>query len=198
FGARQASFIVFLVVLLACALAATTRPSIASAPVATRTPPRSAPAASPSPHGERSGTALSPAAPVSSVSADRRTPRPRRPRAAPTPSRNHTCDHILNTSRSESYYEQQIVRPAAEDKRATGQRPRLFRPSFEAHDRSLDRWLQGRGMLEVLWRPDSEASQGATTSRVVRTVRRGIRPGAIILLHDNRGTTENALTEILH
>src|SRR5437762_2524374 len=80
FGARQASFIVFLVVLLACAIAATTRPSLASAPVATRTPPRSAPAASPSPHRERSGTASSPAAPVSSVSAGRRPPRSPTPR----------------------------------------------------------------------------------------------------------------------
>ena len=269
FGARQASFIVFVVVLLACAIAATTRPSIASAPVARRTPHRPAPAASRSPHRERSGTASSPTAPASSAPA---TPRPSRspaPRdelarlasyglpiycgagkrhlvaltfddgpgsltplalrrlhrfhakatfflvgklleepdlvaiasreaAAGMAFGDHTWDHVIMTGRSESFYEQQIGRTADAVKRATGQRPRLFRPPFEAHDRSLDRWLKAQGMLEVLWSTDSEDSQGATTSRVVRTVRRGIRPGAIILLHDNRGTTETALPEILH
>ena len=111
---------------------------------------------------------------------------------------DHTWNHVNMKHGSTSFYEEEITRTADAVERATGQRPRLFRPPFGAHDRPLDRWLRSQGMLEVLWSTDSQDSQGATTGRVLRIVTRGIRPGAIILLHDNRGTTETALLRILH
>jgi len=268
FGARQASFIVFVVVLLGGAIVATTRPSIASgstakrtmrsAPVKPRPAARERPTASPSPVASASPATKSPSPVQSQAPRDELARlaafgRPiycgagRKPLVALTfddgpgvltplalkplhrfhakatfflvgklleePSLraiaareaaagmafgDHTWDHVIMTGRSTSFYEQQIGRTAAVVKRATGQRPRLFRPPFEAHDHSLDRWLRQQGVLEILWSTDSRDSQGATTARVYQTVRRGIRPGAIILLHDNRGTTETALTEILH
>lgn len=111
---------------------------------------------------------------------------------------NHTWDHVLVTHGSPSLYASQISATSDAIHRATGQWPRLFRPPFEAHDRRLDAWLRSNGMLEILWSTDSLDSQGATTDKVLHTVIRGIRPGAIILLHDNRGTTETALPRILH
>ena len=37
----------------------------------------------------------------------------------------------------------------------------------------------------------------ATVRQIVQTVRKGLSPGGIIVLHDNRSTTENALPKIL-
>jgi peptidoglycan/xylan/chitin deacetylase (PgdA/CDA1 family) len=52
-------------------------------------------------------------------------------------------------------------------------------------------------MLEILWTIDSEDSQGATADHVYRDVRKSLSAGDIVLLHDNRGTTESALPRIL-
>ena len=111
---------------------------------------------------------------------------------------NHTWSHVLVTHGSPALYARQISATSDVIHRATGQWPRLFRPPFGAHDHRLDAWLRSRGMLEILWSTDSLDSQGATTNKVLHTVIRGIRPGAIILLHENRGTTETALPRILH
>jgi peptidoglycan-N-acetylglucosamine deacetylase len=110
---------------------------------------------------------------------------------------NHTWDHVTMSHGSSSLYAREIAATSTAIQRATGQWPRLFRPPFGAHDRRLDSWLRSHGMLEILWSTDSLDSQGATTGKVLKTVLRGIRPGAIILMHDNRGTTETALPRIL-
>jgi peptidoglycan-N-acetylglucosamine deacetylase len=110
---------------------------------------------------------------------------------------NHTWHHIAMTHGTAGLYSREITRTSNAIRRATGVVPRLFRPPYEAHDRRLDRWLRSQGILEVLWSTDSRDSQGATTGRVMRNVIRGLRPGAIILMHDNRGTTETALSDIL-
>jgi peptidoglycan/xylan/chitin deacetylase (PgdA/CDA1 family) len=52
-------------------------------------------------------------------------------------------------------------------------------------------------MLEILWSIDSGDSQGASARRIYRTVREQLSPGDIILLHEGRGTTQNALPRIL-
>jgi peptidoglycan/xylan/chitin deacetylase (PgdA/CDA1 family) len=265
FGARRASFIVFVVMLVAGAVATTLRPSAATRAVASRTPlpgrsssspararPKAKPPPTSSPLPTRTPTpsplpppddelgrlaafgqpiycgggtkplvaltfddgpgALTPIAlrqlhrfhakatfflvgkllaePALAAIA-------RREASAGMAFGDHTWDHVIMTGRSASFYDQEIGRTARTIKQVTGRRARLFRPPFEAHDHHLDTWLRAQGMLEILWSTDSLDSQGATTRRVFRAVRRGIRPGAIILLHDNRGTTETALTEIL-
>ena len=111
---------------------------------------------------------------------------------------NHTWAHVPVTHGTPALYSHQIIATSNAVHRATGQWPRLFRPPFGAHDRRLDSWLRSQGLLEILWSTDSLDSQGATTNKVLRTVIHGIRPGAIILMHDNRGTTEAALPRILH
>jgi peptidoglycan/xylan/chitin deacetylase (PgdA/CDA1 family) len=110
---------------------------------------------------------------------------------------NHTWDHVTMSHGSPSLYAREITATATAIQQATGQWPRLFRPPYGSHDKRLDSWLRSKGMLEILWSTDSLDSQGATTLRVLKTVLRGIRPGAIILMHDNRGTTETALPRIL-
>jgi peptidoglycan/xylan/chitin deacetylase (PgdA/CDA1 family) len=264
-GARRASFIVFVVMLVAGAVATTMRPSTATQAVSLRIPlPRPAPS-SPARAGPKAKPPPTSSSPPPATPARSRSPAPddelgrlaafgepiycgagtkplvaltfddgpgaltpialrrlhrfhakatfflvgklldepalaaiaRREAAAGMAFGDHTWDHVMMTGRSASFYDQEIGRTARAISQATGRRARLFRPPFEAHDRNLDAWVRAQGMLQVMWSTDSLDSQGATTRRVFRAVRRGIRPGAIILLHDNRGTTETALREIL-
>jgi peptidoglycan/xylan/chitin deacetylase (PgdA/CDA1 family) len=81
---------------------------------------------------------------------------------------------------------------------ATGGRTvRLFRPPYGARDASVDARVRARGMLDVLWSVDSGDSKGATADQILATIERGVRPGSIVLLHENRGTTRRALPGIL-
>ena len=73
----------------------------------------------------------------------------------------------------------------------------LFRPPLGRHDGVVDAYVRSLGMLEVLWSLDSQDSQGATADEIYRNVRDHLSPGDIVLLHDNRGTTEAALPLII-
>jgi peptidoglycan/xylan/chitin deacetylase (PgdA/CDA1 family) len=110
---------------------------------------------------------------------------------------DHTWDHIAMTKGNARLYAQQIGRTRHVIATVTGQPVRLFRPPFGAHDHGLDTYVRSQGMLEVLWSIDSGDSQGASVKQIVRTVRKGLSPGDIVILHDNRSTTENALPKIL-
>ncbi|MEP7059769.1 MAG: polysaccharide deacetylase family protein [Actinomycetota bacterium] len=110
---------------------------------------------------------------------------------------DHTWDHVDMTHRNRHAYVTQIDRTRHVIQNATGQPVRLFRPPFGLHDRGLDAYVRSQGMLEVLWSVDSLDSQGASVRQIVQSVRKELSPGDIIILHDNRSTTENALPRIL-
>ena len=71
---------------------------------------------------------------------------------------------------------------------------RLFRPPYGARDGAVDREAKRLGMLEVLWNVDSLDWAGADASQIARNVLRHLSPGAIVLMHENRGQTIKALT----
>ncbi len=75
----------------------------------------------------------------------------------------------------------------------TGQRTTLFRPPYGARSTLIDRQARRLGMLDVLWSIDSGDALGADKTRIAANVAAGARPGAIILMHENRGQTIVAL-----
>jgi peptidoglycan/xylan/chitin deacetylase (PgdA/CDA1 family) len=77
---------------------------------------------------------------------------------------------------------------------------RLFRPPFGAHTPAVDAEVRRQAMVQVLWDVDSGDSHTAPPldfHGIAREVRRAIRPGSIVLLHENRGQTIRALRAIL-
>ncbi len=70
---------------------------------------------------------------------------------------------------------------------------RLFRPPYGAHNSAVDAESQRLGMLEVLWSVDSADSAGLDYDGIQKLVLRRIRPGSIVLMHENRGQTIRAL-----
>jgi peptidoglycan/xylan/chitin deacetylase (PgdA/CDA1 family) len=71
-----------------------------------------------------------------------------------------------------------------------------FRPPYEGHTRAIDAEVKRLGMVEVLWDVDSADSLGADYLGIEHNVIAGLRPGSIILMHENRGQTIRTLDMI--
>ncbi|MEA2213777.1 MAG: peptidoglycan-N-acetylglucosamine deacetylase [Solirubrobacteraceae bacterium] len=91
----------------------------------------------------------------------------------------------------------QIARARAQIARQSGQPVDLFRPPYGALDAAVLRTARRLGLLTVMWTQDSGDSLGANYAGIIRNVRRALRPGAIILMHENRGQTIRALETLL-
>jgi peptidoglycan/xylan/chitin deacetylase (PgdA/CDA1 family) len=79
----------------------------------------------------------------------------------------------------------------------TGQRVYLFRPPYGALDPAVLKTARRLGLLTIVWTVDSRDSLGANWAGIIRNVEAGMHPGAIILMHENRGQTIRALTTLL-
>ena len=113
---------------------------------------------------------------------------------------DHTWSHPFLTRLAPRAMDWQIAHTKAAIERATGSTVRLFRPPYGLHDRAVDREAGRLGMVEVLWSLDSGDSYpppGASARQIVRTVARRLRPGAVVLMHENRPQTMKALAPIL-
>jgi len=76
----------------------------------------------------------------------------------------------------------------------------LFRPPEGRHSRAIDAAVGRLGMAEILWDVDSldsRVSPPADYKTIAAEVRRNLRPGSIVLMHENRGQTIRALRSIL-
>jgi peptidoglycan/xylan/chitin deacetylase (PgdA/CDA1 family) len=98
---------------------------------------------------------------------------------------NHTWSHahLAVLSSRDAWRELESTQRAIG--RAVGAVPRLFRPPY-AEAQPVDDLL-GRelGLLDVRWSVDGQdARPGANARATIRAVIKGLRPGAIVLLHD--------------
>jgi peptidoglycan-N-acetylglucosamine deacetylase len=78
----------------------------------------------------------------------------------------------------------------------TASPPRLFRPPHGAHDDSVDDRAASLGLLTVLSTVDP-GHEAASPAEVWAAVERGIRPGAIVTLHENQEVTRELLPDVL-
>ncbi len=79
---------------------------------------------------------------------------------------------------------------------ATGKPVTLFRPPYGARNRHIDAQARRLGLLEVLWDVDTRDSDHALPATILANARRGLRPGSIILMHED-ATTVSVLPKIL-
>jgi peptidoglycan/xylan/chitin deacetylase (PgdA/CDA1 family) len=79
-----------------------------------------------------------------------------------------------------------------------GRPPRLFRVPYAEHTKATDAIVRKLALLEVFWDVDARDDvPNAKVSAVVRNVVRGLRPGAIVIMHDIHPWTARALPQIL-
>lgn len=109
---------------------------------------------------------------------------------------DHTMTHPFLPALPYAQVVQQIAGARALIERAVGEPVDLFRPPYEGVSPAVQREVRALGMLEVLWNVDSRDSLGGDYATIERIVLAGLRPGSIILMHENHGQTIRALSTI--
>ncbi len=109
---------------------------------------------------------------------------------------DHTLTHPFLPALPHATMVHEIAGARTLIERAADQPVALFRPPYEGMSPAIDREVRSLGMLEVLWNVDSGDSLGANYAGIERNVLDGLRPGSIILMHENRGQTIRALPTI--
>jgi peptidoglycan-N-acetylglucosamine deacetylase len=110
---------------------------------------------------------------------------------------DHSATHPELTALPPDEVRSQLATTKQKIESETAQKVELWRPPYGAHNATIDRIGQSLGMLEILWSTDSADSLGAEWDGIIRNVEAGLHPGAIILMHENRGQTIRALTTLL-
>jgi peptidoglycan/xylan/chitin deacetylase (PgdA/CDA1 family) len=113
---------------------------------------------------------------------------------------DHTWSHPFLTRIAPARVASELARTQAALERATGSKVRLFRPPYGFHDAAVDSEAARLGMREVLWSLDSGDSYpppGATAAEIVRTLAGHVRPGSIVLMHENLPQTGKALPAVM-
>ncbi len=110
---------------------------------------------------------------------------------------DHTFTHPLLTGLSLATADEEITRTKTALAQASGGPVRLFRPPYGGRNAAIDDMARRAGLLEILWTVDSADSLGANYAGIARNVIAGLRPGYIILMHENRGQTIRAMLQIL-
>jgi len=100
---------------------------------------------------------------------------------------NHTYSHPFVCFKSQRRIAEEIDRTQTIIEGVTGARPCVFRPPYGARWFGLVPTLLERGMRMVLWSAAGyDWKKGA--AGITRAALRGLKPGAVILLHDGRET----------
>lgn len=109
---------------------------------------------------------------------------------------DHTFTHPLLTSLAPAEAEREVLRTQQAVGRASGGPVFLFRPPYGGRDAAIDSLARAHHLLEIMWTVDSRDSLGANWSEIERNVIAGLRPGSIILMHENHGQTIRAMLGI--
>jgi peptidoglycan-N-acetylglucosamine deacetylase len=110
---------------------------------------------------------------------------------------DHTWNHLFLPSLDPATANGEIARTAALIGSTSGAPPRLFRPPYGARTPAIDADARALGMVQILWDVDTRDSEGANYAGIASNVRRQVRAGSIVLMHENRGQTIRALDHVL-
>ena len=111
---------------------------------------------------------------------------------------NHSWSHPRLTEIPRWVAWLELARTQALMEAQLGWRPRLFRAPYEQHNARTDEITRSLGLVEVFWSVVSGDDHPKATARsVTRHVLAGLRPGAIVLMHDLHPWTVQALPAIL-
>jgi peptidoglycan/xylan/chitin deacetylase (PgdA/CDA1 family) len=111
---------------------------------------------------------------------------------------NHTWSHPPLTQRPDWIVWLELMRTQYAVAQEVGWKPRLVRVPYALHSAATDAIVRKLGLVEVFWDVDSRDDvPNARVADVVRNVTRGLRPGAIVILHDIHPWTARALPQIL-
>jgi peptidoglycan/xylan/chitin deacetylase (PgdA/CDA1 family) len=106
---------------------------------------------------------------------------------------DHTWSHSFLPGLNQRVIATELARTRSAILQSAHTRVVLFRPPYGAHNAAVDRAARSLGLLQILWSIDTRDAEGALWSQIADTVAREVRPGSIILMHENHGQTIRAL-----
>ncbi|MDI6603892.1 MAG: polysaccharide deacetylase family protein [Thermoanaerobacteraceae bacterium] len=80
---------------------------------------------------------------------------------------------------------------------ATGEKPSLFRPPYEAYNKTLLQISNALGLHVVLWSVDPDDWKKPGIESIVNRILLKVKPGSVILLHEGKPETFAALPQII-
>jgi peptidoglycan/xylan/chitin deacetylase (PgdA/CDA1 family) len=109
---------------------------------------------------------------------------------------SHSWSHE-RPGRSRAAVLRDLIRGSLAIRRIIGVRPRWFRPPYAQWTPGLMRVARLAGMRTVTWDVDPRDWEIDDAAEVVEQVLRSARAGSIVLLHDDRGATVEALSSMI-
>ena len=106
---------------------------------------------------------------------------------------DHTWTHANLVQLSDADVVDQIGRAKRAIVAATHAPVLFFRPPFAARNSTVARVAASFGLLQILWNVDSRDWTGQPADTTANIVLQGLKPGAIILMHDTRAESIKAL-----
>lgn len=110
---------------------------------------------------------------------------------------NHSTTHpkMSQLSREQIYQEIQITSQKIKD--LTGQTPTDFRPPYGDYNNQLVETVRGMGMEAIQWSVDSLDWKSLGIQPMIDQVLNNVKPGSIVLFHNNSDYILDALPTIL-
>jgi peptidoglycan/xylan/chitin deacetylase (PgdA/CDA1 family) len=110
---------------------------------------------------------------------------------------DHTWTHRFLPSLSAAQVDLELARTKALVQEITHRPVHFFRPPYGALTTTVEAVAQRLGLVDVVWSVDSRDSAGAKWNQIGANVLHNIRPGSIVLMHENRGQTLRALRYVI-
>ncbi len=107
---------------------------------------------------------------------------------------NHSYDHKLLTRLSENEFKEEINKTQENIKKLTGFTPKLFRPTYGGYTNTLKKYTD---LTFVLWDIDSRDWQVKNKDKILNNILPNVKPGKIILMHDNHEYSLNSLENLI-
>jgi peptidoglycan/xylan/chitin deacetylase (PgdA/CDA1 family) len=109
---------------------------------------------------------------------------------------DHTETHPMLAHLSAHDQQEQLFEQAARIELLGGHRPRLFRPPYGSFNTTTFHLLHQLRMLMVLWSVDTGDYERPGVEVIVQRATEGIKPGAIILMHDAGGDRSQTIAAL--
>ena len=110
---------------------------------------------------------------------------------------DHTWSHPFLTHLDNHEVNFELGQTQQTLERTLGRPITLMRPPYGAFDDRVGKVAHRLGLVPVLWDVDTRDSLGADTPQIVTNAEQGLRPGAIVLMHETYTRSVAAVPQVL-
>ncbi len=110
---------------------------------------------------------------------------------------NHSSTHPNMTKLSSEEMQKELLGLEEAVMSVTGKKPTVFRPPFGAYNNTLIEVCGENGYQVIQWSVDSMDWKKLSGDQIVERVCRNVKPGSIVLFHNNADKVEEYLPAIL-